>query len=48
VPGGVSRRSRELLDEAQVNWIGIEPSGHWPFIDRPDDFVAALRRVLSP
>ncbi len=46
VPGGVSRRSRELLTEAQVNWIGIEPSGHWPFIDRPDDFVAALRRVL--
>ena len=46
VPDGACSRSRELLDEAGVDWTGISPSGHWPFIDRPDDFVAALAEFL--
>jgi pimeloyl-ACP methyl ester carboxylesterase len=47
VPDGACARTRELLDAAGVPWTGIEPSGHWPFIDRPDDFLAALRSLLD-
>lgn len=35
VPGGVCERSRELLTEANVNWVGVEPAGHWVFADQP-------------
>ncbi|MFH1844049.1 MAG: alpha/beta hydrolase [bacterium] len=47
VPNGVSERSHALLDAAGVDWIRIEPSGHWPFIDQPDAFVAELNRFLA-
>jgi pimeloyl-ACP methyl ester carboxylesterase len=35
VPGGACERSRELLAEAKVNWVGVEPAGHWVFADQP-------------
>jgi pimeloyl-ACP methyl ester carboxylesterase len=47
VPNGVSARSQALLTEAEVDWIRIEPSGHWPFIDQPDRFVKALNAFLQ-
>jgi pimeloyl-ACP methyl ester carboxylesterase len=47
VPGGACARSRELLEEAGIDWLGISPSGHWPFIDQPDRFVAALAAFLE-
>ena len=47
VPGGASRRTHELLAAAGVATACIEPSGHWPFIDRPDDFCAAVRAWLD-
>jgi len=46
-PGGACQRTRALLDEARVEVVEIRPAGHWPFIDRPDDFTAALVRVLE-
>ena len=46
VPDGVSNRSRQLLSEAGVPLIGIEPSGHWPFIDQTERFVQELKKVL--
>jgi len=47
IPDGVSEHSRHLLDEAGVNWCAIQPAGHWPFIDQPDNFVATLARFLK-
>jgi pimeloyl-ACP methyl ester carboxylesterase len=47
VPDGVSERSRQLLVEAGVAWIGIEPSGHWPFIDQTERFVQELLKILN-
>lgn len=46
VPGGICERSRAQLDEHHVRWVGIEPSGHWPFIDQPDAFAAAVGPFL--
>lgn len=47
IPDGVSDRSLELLAAAGVDWIGVKPSGHWPFIDQPEQFVAVLGRTLA-
>jgi pimeloyl-ACP methyl ester carboxylesterase len=47
VPDGACPRSRELLEEAGVDWHGISPAGHWPFIDQPDLFAAALAEYLQ-
>lgn len=47
VPDGASARSHELLAAAGVESIGIEPSGHWPFIDQTDDFCASVQRCLN-
>ena len=46
-PGGACARSRELLAAAGVPTLAIEPAGHWPFIDQPDAFAAALAGILS-
>lgn len=48
VPNGASARSLELLDEVGVGWRGIEPSGHWPFIDQPKVFAAEVKRFVTP
>jgi pimeloyl-ACP methyl ester carboxylesterase len=42
VPGGICEHSRERLESQGVRWCAIEPSGHWPFIDQPDAFAAAV------
>lgn len=46
-PGGACCRSMELLARAGVETVSIEPSGHWPFIDRPDAFASALVGFLE-
>ena len=45
VPNGACERSRMLLGKHGVRWVGIEPAGHWPFIDQPDAFAAAVRSL---
>jgi pimeloyl-ACP methyl ester carboxylesterase len=47
VPDGLSQRSKTLLTQAGVGWTAIEPAGHWPFLDQPDQFVSALRNQIS-
>jgi pimeloyl-ACP methyl ester carboxylesterase len=42
VPAGICERSHALLREHQVPWVGLEPAGHWPFIDQSDAFAAAV------
>ncbi len=46
-PNGVAPRSVELLEQADVPRAWIEPSGHWPFIDQPDQFLGALTGLLE-
>lgn len=46
-PGGASVPSRELLQAAGVNLRDVTPSGHWPFIDQPQDFLAVLTEELE-
>lgn len=42
-PGGAAERSLELLEKAKVETRLIGPSGHWPFIDQPEQFVEQVR-----
>ncbi len=41
-PDGACARSLELVRQAGVPTVEIAPSGHWPHLDQPDAFVAAL------
>lgn len=47
VPRGCPPRSLELVDAAGVARVEIGPAGHWPFVDRRDDFAAALGAQLE-
>lgn len=47
VPDGACERSKELLTAAGAHWLGIAQAGHWPFIDQPDSFAAAVAEHLS-
>ncbi|HVS13553.1 MAG TPA: alpha/beta hydrolase [Thermoanaerobaculia bacterium] len=46
-PGGTQQGSLDLLAEAGVERIAIDGAGHWPFVDRPDAFGAALASWLA-
>lgn len=46
VPGGICAHSKELLERRAVPWVGIEPAGHWPYIDQREAFVAVARGFL--
>lgn len=47
VPGGICAASRARLDAVGARWIGIEPAGHWPFVDQPEAFAIAVGDFLS-
>jgi pimeloyl-ACP methyl ester carboxylesterase len=47
VPGGVCAESRAALDQHKVRWCGIEPAGHWVYVDQLDHFVAEVDRFLA-
>ena len=42
VPDGICEYSCRLLDQNRVRWIGIEPAGHWVYIDQADAFADAV------
>lgn len=42
VPDGICAASRKLLDELGARWVGIEPAGHWVYVDQPDRFAAEV------
>lgn len=48
VPDGACAQSRQLLDDAGARWRGLSPAGHWPFLDVPDAFAAAVAEFLAP
>jgi pimeloyl-ACP methyl ester carboxylesterase len=47
VPDGVCEQSRALLDREGVRWVGVEPAGHWLFVEAPDAFAEAVRPFLA-
>ena len=47
VPHGICERSLELLAESNISHQTVEPSGHWPFLDRPIEFAEKLSDWLS-
>lgn len=47
VPDGICAESRAVLDRLGVRWVGIEPAGHWVYLDQLDRFTAELERFLS-
>lgn len=46
-PGGADPASLQLLRTNGVPVEVIAPSGHWPFLDRPEVFVRTVERFLS-
>ncbi len=38
VPDGICAYSRALLDQHHVRWVGIEPAGHWVYLDQLEQF----------
>jgi pimeloyl-[acyl-carrier protein] methyl ester esterase len=42
VPDGICPASRALLASLGARWVGIEPAGHWVYIDQPDAFARAV------
>ncbi len=47
IPDGVCEHSRSLLDREGVRWVGIEPAGHWIYIDQPEAFARAVRPFIA-
>jgi pimeloyl-ACP methyl ester carboxylesterase len=47
VPDGICPESRALLDQLRVRWIGIEPAGHWVYLDQLERFTAQLAAFLA-
>jgi pimeloyl-ACP methyl ester carboxylesterase len=44
---GICDESRRQLDEAGARWVGIEPAGHWVYLDQPKRFVDEVTRFLK-
>jgi 3-oxoadipate enol-lactonase len=47
VPDGICAESRALLDQLGVRWLGIEPAGHWVYLDQLDRFATAVGAFLT-
>jgi pimeloyl-ACP methyl ester carboxylesterase len=47
VPDGVCIESRAQLDQHGVRWLGLEPAGHWVYLDQLDRFAAAVDAFLT-
>jgi pimeloyl-ACP methyl ester carboxylesterase len=46
VPRGISEQSRAALEHHRVRWIGIEPAGHWVYLDQLDAFATAVSQFV--
>ena len=47
VPEGICAASRALLDQHGIRWVGIEPAGHWVYVDQPQRFANELTQFIS-
>jgi 3-oxoadipate enol-lactonase len=48
VPDGVCAETRRQLEELKIRWVGIEPAGHWVYLDQIDRFVESVGAFLAP
>ena len=46
VPDGICSASRHMLERANARWVGIEPAGHWVYLDQPARFVDEVTRFI--
>ena len=46
-PGGAGTHSQGLLRDAGVPVHGVSHSGHWPFVDNPEEFLSVLLNCLD-
>jgi pimeloyl-ACP methyl ester carboxylesterase len=46
VPGGCCDETHQLLADAEVPKVDVRQSGHWPFIDNPQEFGRALLKFV--
>lgn len=46
VPGGAAEASHRMLAQAEVPCLKVSPSGHWPFLDQPNQFMRVLLACL--
>jgi pimeloyl-ACP methyl ester carboxylesterase len=47
VPDGICEASRAMLTRAGARWVGIEPAGHWVYLDQTAQFVDEVTRFLQ-
>jgi len=47
VPDGICAESRDLLDRLNVNWLGLQPAGHWVYLDQLERFATAVGELLT-
>jgi pimeloyl-ACP methyl ester carboxylesterase len=47
VPDGICSASRAVLASLGARWLGIEPSGHWVYLDQPDAFARAVLELVD-
>jgi len=46
VPDGICAASRAMLDAAGARWVGVEPAGHWVYLDQTEAFVREVTGFL--
>lgn len=46
VPDGVCAETRRQLTELKIRWVGIEPAGHWVYLDQLERFVEEVTCFL--
>jgi pimeloyl-ACP methyl ester carboxylesterase len=45
--GGAGHRSLQLLEESNAKVVGISGAGHWPFLERKEEFLVHLTAFLD-
>ncbi len=47
VPRGICEDSRRALERHRVRWLGLEPAGHWVYLDQLALFAGAIDHLLA-
>ncbi|CAN5568516.1 hypothetical protein BH11MYX1_BH11MYX1_57670 [soil metagenome] len=48
VPRGICEASKIELERRRVRWVGIEPAGHWVYLDQLAAFTTAIEHFVAP
>jgi pimeloyl-ACP methyl ester carboxylesterase len=47
VPGGICEASKVELERHRARWIGIEPAGHWVYLDQLATFAGTIDHFVA-